>query len=71
MAIKTDKKTTTAIKTKKQQADSITNQNSNKKNITPANVDTNPATTRVRANAGRGLNSEGTNVSYEDEQRNG
>lgn len=29
------------------------------------------ATEKARANSGRGLNDEGTNVSYEDERRNG
>lgn len=66
-------KTTTALKTKKTPDDGSVKQNEKKDNIIPANVDTGGAgaTERVRANAGGGLNAEGTNVNYEGERRNG
>lgn len=36
----------------------------------PVSIDTTGATGKVRAHAGRGLGNEGTNVSYEEENRN-
>lgn len=64
-------KTTTALKTKKTPGDGSVKQNDKRDDIIPANVDTGGATERVRANAGGGLNAEGTNITYQGERRNG
>lgn len=67
--MKTEKKSVAAAKDKNKNSTGSVSQNENVKPGTSSGKT--GATGRIRPNSGTGLSNEGTNTSYEDENRNG